>query len=82
MPVMTWAVGAFWDVGSFDNVGDAGDRLTDSTGFNLTAGLNWYLYPDIRFMFNYVRANLEDRDNPTVDDGYLDMIMLRFQMSF
>jgi phosphate-selective porin len=28
-----------------------------------TFGVNWYLTPNTRFQFNYVRANIEDRDS-------------------
>jgi phosphate-selective porin OprO/OprP len=49
---------------------------------DFTAGLNWYLFPKIRFMFNYVRAKLEERDTPSVDDGRADILQARFQMSF
>lgn len=49
---------------------------------NFTAGLNWYLFPKIRLMFNYVWAKVEDRDAPSVDDGRADILQARCQMSF
>ena len=42
---MTWAVGSFWNTGSFSKVGETTDRLSDANGYNLSArvtGLPWY----------------------------------------
>jgi phosphate-selective porin OprO/OprP len=49
---------------------------------NITAGLNWYLSSKNRFMFNYIRANLEDRDTPFIDDGSADIFQVRFQFAY
>jgi len=49
---------------------------------NFTAGLNWYFMRKHRLMFNYVRADVEDRTNPFVDDGSADILQVRFQVSF
>jgi phosphate-selective porin OprO/OprP len=49
---------------------------------NFTAGLNWYLRPNLRVMVNYIRANLKDRENPHVDDGAADIIMSRIHLFF
>jgi phosphate-selective porin OprO/OprP len=50
---------------------------------NLTAGLNWYLTPHTRFMFNYIRAHVKDRVvPPPVDDGVADIVMGRFQLDY
>jgi len=40
-----------------------------------TAGLNWYLNPNSRIMWNYVRADLENR-------GTADIFQMRFQVDF
>jgi len=42
---------------------------------NITAGLNWYLNPNMRIMWNYVHA---DKDNT----GQADIAMMRFQVDF
>jgi phosphate-selective porin OprO/OprP len=47
---------------------------------NITVGLNWYLNPAVRFMFNYVYADLEDRAN--VPDDSINIFQLRFQVVF
>ena len=49
---------------------------------NFTIGLNWYFTQKYRVMFNYVRAEIEDRANPLVDDGSADIFQSRFQISF
>jgi phosphate-selective porin OprO/OprP len=49
---------------------------------NFTAGLNWYLTPNARLMFNYIRANVKDRADPKVDDGRTDIVQARFQIAF
>jgi phosphate-selective porin OprO/OprP len=47
---------------------------------NVTVGLNWYLNPSVRFMFNYVKADLEDR--ASVPKGDANIIQARFQVDF
>ena len=47
---------------------------------NFTAGLNWYLNKKTRFMFNYIRAKVEDRETyPPVDSGKADIFQTRLQ---
>ena len=50
---------------------------------NITLGINWYLNPNMRMMFNYIRAKVEDRSNSrVVDDGTVNIFQARFQISF
>ena len=70
-----------WEVGlrysAIDLVDDGIDEgeLTD-----VTAGLNWYLNPNTRFMLNLISADLE----PTAPaaDGQTEAIVLRAQFNF
>jgi phosphate-selective porin OprO/OprP len=47
---------------------------------DITAGLNWYLNPNVRFMFNYVYADLNDRI--CFLDGEVNIYQGRFQIDF
>jgi len=47
---------------------------------DFTLGLNWYLNPNTRMMFNYVRANV-DRQDLQLDDT-ADIFEVRFQLAF
>ena len=33
-------------------------------------------------MFNYIRAEVDDRADPAVDDGTVDILQARFQIAF
>ncbi len=48
---------------------------------NLTFGINWYLNRKIRFMFNYIHAEVRDRAEPQIDNGSADIFQIRFQIS-
>jgi phosphate-selective porin OprO/OprP len=48
---------------------------------NWTAGLNWYLNPNTRMMFNYIKA-LVKQHGDMLDDGDADIFMTRFQIDF
>lgn len=51
---------------------------------NYTLGVNWYLNPNYRLMFNYIYADVEDRGG--VEDGFQDgsanIFAMRFQVDF
>lgn len=49
---------------------------------NLTAGMNWYLRRKIRLMVNYVHVTVEDRAEPSIENGRADIIMSRLQVNF
>jgi phosphate-selective porin OprO/OprP len=49
---------------------------------NITAGLNWYLFPRIRCMFNYIRAVVKDRESPAIDTGSANIFQTRIQIAF
>lgn len=55
---------------------DYGDQELDG----ITAGLNWYLNPNMRVMWNYVLSGYEADDEDI--DGDVQAFMMRFQVDF
>jgi phosphate-selective porin OprO/OprP len=70
-----WELTARW---SYIDLNDKNIRGGEEN--NLTAGVNWYLNPNVRFMFNYIYADLEDREGK--EDGNANIFMTRFQIDF
>jgi len=72
-----------WEVGVRYSVLDLNDRgIQGGEGRDLTVGLNWYLYPTTRVMFNYVYSIVKDRVNPSIDQGKLNLFQVRVQLAF
>ena len=57
---------------------DVRSGVRGGTGRNWTAGLNWYLNPNMRIMLNYVHASVDQWEY----DGGLDIFQARFQADF
>lgn len=49
---------------------------------NITLGLNWHLRHKVRFMINYINAEVEDRADPLIYKGDADIVMSRIQLNF
>jgi phosphate-selective porin OprO/OprP len=55
---------------------------------NYTVGINWYLNANLRWSINYIHVILKDRSQEVdgeeywVDDGNMDIVMMRFQVDF
>lgn len=60
------------------DLGDAG--IMGGEARNYTAGLNWYLNPNVRWSFNYVRSDLNERSG--VSDGDATILQSRFHIDF
>jgi len=66
---------------SFIDLNDEGIRGGKETSF--TSGLNWYLNRKTRFMLNYIRTHVKDREtSPSFDSGRADIFQGRFQIEF
>jgi phosphate-selective porin OprO/OprP len=57
------------------------DMLGGKMG-NLTAGLNWYLNPSTRFMFNYILSDAQPVIEGKSVKGYANIYQMRFQITF
>lgn len=70
-----------WEVAArYSNIDLNDEEIEGGEADNFTFGLNWYLNPNVRWMFNYVYSDLEDRDG--VDDDSLDIFQTRLQIDF
>ena len=73
-----WEIGARVSYLDLNNANIKGGKELD-----FTAGLNWYLNPNIRLMFNYIRAHVEDRNtSPSIGNGYANIFQTRLQFAF
>ena len=60
-----------------------GGSIKGGKEYDLTAGLNWYLNENARFMFNYVRAEAKNREiPPPIEEGTANILQIRFQITF
>jgi phosphate-selective porin OprO/OprP len=72
-----------WEAALRYSVLDLSDKgVQGGTGRDFSAGVNWYLYPTMRVMFNYVYSLVKDRVNPYVDRGRLNIFQMRVQLAF
>ncbi|MEE9604693.1 MAG: porin [Candidatus Scalindua sp.] len=61
---------------------DLSDEAVDAGRLDtMTLGVNWYLNPNTRVMFNYVKAD-PTLDSDGDDDGDADLFAMRFQIDF
>ncbi|MFQ5665857.1 MAG: OprO/OprP family phosphate-selective porin [Candidatus Binatia bacterium] len=65
-----WEIAGRYSRVDLNDAGVSGGKLQD-----VTAGINWYLNPDVRVTFNYVFANLRSVGDTNIVEG-------RFQIAF
>ncbi len=71
-----WEAALRYSMTDFSEItGGGGGELT-----NITAGLNWYMNPRTRLMFNVVSSNLDDSSTGVDDD--LTALMMRLQVDW
>lgn len=77
--------GAFELVARYDTM-DLNDGLfTNGEMTNVTVGLNWYLTPWTRVMFNYVLSSTENRNGPggvVIGDADVNSFLMRWDVHF
>ena len=57
--------------------------IRGGTLWDVTAGVNWYLFPNLRLMWNYVHGDVRDRvDEGDPIDGAGDIFQMRVQLDF
>ncbi len=77
-----------WEIAARFGYVDLNDQMIQGgTLWSMTAGLNWYLYPNARVLLNYVHSSLRDRTllGPPIVldvDGDSDIAEMRFQVDF
>ena len=85
---MIWAP---WEIAGRYSVIDLNDRLGFPDGASggkqtiYTAGLNWYVNRNIRFMLNYLHGTIDKQNTPTDfrDVGTkFDAVAMRTQIAF
>ncbi|MCJ7683112.1 MAG: OprO/OprP family phosphate-selective porin [Desulfobacteraceae bacterium] len=73
-----------WELGFRFSHLDLNDKgINGGKETNFTFGVNWYLNEKTRFMFNYIRAKVKNRETPPpIEDGIADILQVRFQIIF
>jgi phosphate-selective porin OprO/OprP len=75
-----WEVAARYSYLDLTDAGVRGGEMWD-----VTAGLNWYLYPNLRVMLNYIHSDVTNRQlvaaGPDID-GNGNIFQTRFQIDF
>ena len=77
-----WEVAARYSYLDLDDRDVEGGKLWD-----VTAGINWYLFPNARIMLNYIHADVSKREAtianvPTNVTGTGNIVQTRFQVDF
>jgi phosphate-selective porin OprO/OprP len=70
-----WELAARWSWIDLNN-----KRVEGGEENNFTFGVNWYLNPNYRLMFNYIYADVKDRTD--AEDGSNDIFQMRFQVDY
>jgi phosphate-selective porin OprO and OprP len=70
-----WELGARW---SWLDLND--EEIRGGEENNFTFAVNWYWNPNYRLMFNYIYADVDDRDE--AEDGSANIFQMRFQVDF
>ncbi len=70
-----------WELGlRYSSIDLTDSGLDEGELSDVTVGVNWYLNPNTRLMFNYIAADLTPTDPG--DDGQTDIFLVRWQIAF
>ncbi len=77
-----------WEIATRYSYLDLDDRNVEGGKiWDVTAGINWYLFPNARIMLNYIHSDVSQRNAtiagvPTHINGTADIVQTRFQVDF
>jgi phosphate-selective porin OprO/OprP len=72
-----WELGARYSFLDLNDKDIFGGEMTD-----ITVGLNWYMVPNARVMFNYVHSSVKNLEADGRDQGSMDCFETRFHIYF
>lgn len=64
------------------NLTDRAEAVAGGNELNFNLGVNWYMTPNARVMFNYVYASFDELTAPPLKEGHLQAVQTRFQVDF
>ncbi|MCB0221516.1 MAG: hypothetical protein KDH09_17595 [Chrysiogenetes bacterium] len=64
------------------NLTDRAEAVAGGNELNFNLGVNWYMTPNARVMFNYVYASFDELAAPPLKEGHLQAVQTRFQVDF
>lgn len=72
-----------WEIAArFSSIDLEDDVVNGGKQDDITLGLNWYINPNTKLMFNYIRALVDEPAPSGAEGGNLDLFQMRAQIDF